>query len=307
MVSQLIGENMRLVVKPDHEACCIRADAGQLDQILVNLIVNARDAMPKGGTVTIETRNVLVDEPYAIAHLGVKPGPYVLLSVTDTGIGMDLATREHIFEPFFTTKGPGKGTGLGLATAYGIVRQAGGHIWVYSEPGIGSSFKLYFPRVAAAVTTELPMVGATPAVEAGTVLVVEDDPVVRDMTALLLTRSGHAVVAVAGGAEAMARLGGLEEPIDMLITDVIMPSMSGIELAEWTMDRYPHVGVVLLSGYTAETLNLERVTARGATFVPKPVTSAQLLVAVQQARVAASKTRQNGPATYNGEEAPALK
>ena len=128
---------------------------------------------------------MVVDEPYAIAHFDVKAGPYVLLSVTDTGIGMDRATREHIFEPFFTTKGPGKGTGLGLATAYGIVRQAGGHIWVYSEPGIGSSFKLYFPRVDAAASTELQMVAATPAHEAGTILVVEDDPVVRDMTTLV--------------------------------------------------------------------------------------------------------------------------
>ena len=289
MVRQLIGENMRLVVKLDHDAGYIRGDAGQLDQILVNLVVNARDAMPDGGTVTIETENVLVDEPYAIAHFDVRPGPYVLLSVTDTGVGMDRVTREHIFEPFFTTKELGKGTGLGLATTYGIVRQAGGHIWVYSEPGIGSSFKLHFPRVDAAVTTELPTIAATPAVGAGTVLVVEDERVVRDMTTQLLTRSGYEVIAVAGGAEAMIRLVGLDEPIDVLITDVVMPNMSGIELAEWTMDRYPYVGVVLLSGYTAETLNLERVTARGATFVPKPVTSGQLLVAVQQARFAASQ------------------
>ena len=289
MVRQLIGENMRLVVKLDLDAGCIRGDPGQLDQILVNLVVNARDAMPEGGTVTIETRNVLVDEPYAIAHFDVRPGPYVLLSVTDTGVGMDGLTREHIFEPFFTTKKLGKGTGLGLATTYGIVRQAGGHLWVYSEPGIGSSFKLYFPRVDAAVSTGLPMVSASPAVVAGKVLVVEDDPVVREMTTLLLTRASHAVVAVAGGAEAMTRLARPDEPIDVLITDVITPNMSGIELAEWTMDRYPGIGVVLLSGYTAETLNLERVTARGATFVSKPVTSSQLIVAVQQARFAASQ------------------
>ena len=289
MLRRLIGENIEVVLKLDHDVGCIRGDAGQLDQILVNLVVNARDAMPDGGTVTIETKNISVDEPYQVEHFEVKPGPYVLVSVTDTGVGMDRATREHIFEPFFTTKQVGKGTGLGLATTYGIVRQAGGHIWVYSEPGIGSSFKLYFPRVDAAITTELPTVGATADVGPGPVLVVEDDRVVRDMMTQLLRRSGYEVIAVAGGAEAMTRLAGLEEPIDVLITDVIMPNMSGIELAEWTMDRYPHIGVVLVSGYTAETLNLERVTARGATFVPKPVTSAQILVAIKQARFAASQ------------------
>jgi len=284
MAGQLIGENMRLILKLDPAAGHIRADVGQIDQIVINLVVNARDAMPHGGTVTIETGNVVFEEPYAIEHVDVRPGPYVLLAVSDTGVGMDRATREHIFEPFFTTKEIDKGTGLGLATIYGIVRQAGGHIWLYSEPGIGSSFKLYFPRIDAAVTTDLPTVATAPAVGAGTVLVVEDEPVVRDMTTQLLARSGYQVIAVANGAEAMTRLAGLEESIDVLVTDVIMPHMSGIELAEWVMDRYPHVGVVLLSGYTAATLNLERVTTRGATFVPKPVTSGQLLVAVHQAQ-----------------------
>ena len=294
MVRQLIGENIRLVVKPGGGACWIRVDAGQLDQIVVNLVVNARDAMPNSGTVTIETSDVSVDEPYAIAHFDVRPGSYVVLSVTDTGVGMSPETREHIFEPFFTTKQLGKGTGLGLATTYGIVRQAGGHIWVYSEPGIGSSFKLYFPMVDAVVAAKPPAVAPVPAVIASLVLVVEDDPVVREMTTLLLARSGHRVAVAAGGAEAMARLAGTEDPIDVLITDVIMPNMSGIELAEWTMNRYPNVGVVLLSGYTAETLNLERVTARGATFVAKPVTSAQLLAAVRQARDAVASGPRSG-------------
>jgi CheY-like chemotaxis protein len=284
MVRQLIGENMRLVLKLDHDAGHIRADAGQLDQILVNLVVNARDAMPDGGTVTIETRNEVIDQPRAIEHFDVGPGSYVLLAVTDTGIGMDRETREHIFEPFFTTKQLGKGTGLGLATAYGIVHQAGGHIRLDSEPGVGSTFKLYFPRVDAPATTELPTVAASPAVWAGRVLVVEDEPVVRDMTTQMLTRSGYRVIAVADGTEAIARLARLEEPIDVLVTDVVMPHMSGIELAELVMDRYPDVGVVMLSGYTAQTLNLEQVTSRGATFVPKPVTSGQLVLAVQQAR-----------------------
>jgi PAS domain S-box-containing protein len=284
MVRKLIGENMRLMVKLGPEAGHIRADAGQLDQILVNLVVNARDAMPDGGTVTIETGDILVDEPYAVEHFDLRPGPYVQLVVSDTGVGMDRAMRERIFEPFFTTKQLGKGTGLGLATAYGIVHQAGGHIWVYSEPGVGSTFKLYFPRVDAPGSTERRNVSATPAVGTGTVLVVEDEPVGRDMTTQMLTRSGYRVIAVADGAEAMAQLAGLGEPIDVLVTDVIMPHMSGIELAGLVMDRYPDVGVVMLSGYTAETLNLERVTTRGARFVPKPVTSSQLVMAVQRAQ-----------------------
>jgi PAS domain S-box-containing protein len=283
MVRQLIGENMRLVLKLDHDAGHIRADAGQLDQILLNLVVNARDAMPDGGTVTIETGNVVFEEPDAIEHVDMAPGSYVRLVVSDTGIGMDPETREHIFEPFFTTKELGKGTGLGLATTYGIVRQAGGDVWFHSEPGLGSSFNLYFPMVDAPEAVERPTVAATPAVGAGTVLVVEDEPVVRDMTSQLLSRSGYQVIAVASGAEAMTRLAVVEASIDVLITDVIMPNMSGIELAELVMDRYPHVGVVLLSGYTAETLNIERVTTRGATFVSKPVTSNQLLQAVHRA------------------------
>jgi hypothetical protein len=284
MIRQLIGENVRLVVSLDVDGGCIRGDPGQLDQVLVNLVVNARDAMPDGGTVTIETQNILVDEPYAVSHFDVQPGPYLLLSVTDTGVGMDRATRDHLFEPFFTTKQPGKGTGLGLATTYGIVRQAGGSIWVYSELGIGSSFKLFFPRVDAAVSTSVPEIVPAPASGTGTLLVVEDERAVREMTDLMLTRSGYNVVGVADGAEAMVALEKLEGTIEVLITDVIMPGMSGLELAEWTMDRYPNVGVVLLSGYTAGTLDLERVTAQGAVFVPKPVTSGHLLSAVQQSR-----------------------
>jgi PAS domain S-box-containing protein len=284
MVRQLIGENMRLVVKLGDPAGHILADAGQLDQILVNLVVNARDAMPTGGTVTIETGDVLVDERYVIEHFDLRPGAYVLLVVSDTGVGMDRATRERIFEPFFTTKDVGKGTGLGLAAAHGIVHQAGGGIWVYSEPGLGSTFKLYFPRVGLLRSTETPSASVAPAVGTGRVLVVEDEPIVREMTTQMLTRSGFRVIAVTDGAEAVAQMAELGEPIDVLVTDVILPHMSGVELASLVMDRYADVGVVLLSGYTAHTLNLERVTARGATFVPKPVTSGQLVLAVQRAR-----------------------
>ena len=284
MVRQLIGENMRLVVRLDEEAGRIRGDPGQLDQVIVNLVVNARDAMPDGGTVTIETKDVMVDELYAVSHFEVKPGPYLLLSVTDTGVGMDRATREHIFEPFFTTKQLGKGTGLGLATTYGIVRQAGGSIWVYSEPGRGSSFKLYFPRVDAPASSQVPRIAIAPAVGTGTLLVVEDERAVREMTTLLLTRAGYTVVAVSGAAEAKIKLEKLGDIVEALVTDVIMPTTSGIELADWAMGHFPKVGVVLLSGYTSGTLDLERVTTRGAAFVSKPVTSGQLLLAVQQSR-----------------------
>jgi CheY-like chemotaxis protein len=238
--------------------------------------------MPDGGTVTIETGNVSFDERYTMEHFAVTPGSYVQLAVSDTGVGMDPATREHIFEPFFTTKEVGKGTGLGLATAYGIVHQAGGHVWLYSEPGHGSTFKLYFPSVDAAVVEQRPPVPVTPTSGAGAALVVEDDPAVRDMTTQLLGRAGYEVMAVQDGVQAIAAAHAADR-IDVLVTDVVMPGMSGIELAEQMMDTYPLMGVVLLSGYTAETLDLERVTARGATFVSKPVSSNQLLRAVLEA------------------------
>jgi PAS domain S-box-containing protein len=292
MLNQLIGENVRLVLKLGDLHGNIRADAGQIDQIVVNLIVNARDAMPGGGKVTVETANIAIEEPYTFGHADIKPGPYVVLAVSDTGSGMDRETRDHLFEPFFTTKDIGKGTGLGLATTHGIVHQAGGHITVYSEIGHGSVFKLYFPCIDAAA--EEPLAAPIAVVAAvGTVMVVEDEAIVREMTTQLLERAGYQVSAVEDGASAIAAA-ELAEPFDVLVTDVIMPNMSGIELAERMMDEYPLLGVVMLSGYTAETLDLERVTARGALFVSKPITSTQLLKTVLQAvasrRAAADRT-----------------
>jgi two-component system, cell cycle sensor histidine kinase and response regulator CckA len=279
MLRPIIGETISLVLHLDPSAGRVRADPGQLDQILVNLVVNARDAMPTGGTITIETGNTHFDEPFAVEHFEVQPGPYVMLVVSDTGQGMDRATKEHLFEPFFTTKGLGKGTGLGLATIYGIVRQAGGHIWLYSEPGRGSTFKLYFPRDDAALTATLE---AHPraSVATGRLLVVEDEPAVREMTTALLVRAGYSVVAVADGPEALALLPTLEPPIDVLITDVVMPGMSGLELAEQMLQLMPDLGVVLLSGYTAETLDPTHLTERGALFVSKPIASRELLDAI---------------------------
>jgi two-component system cell cycle sensor histidine kinase/response regulator CckA len=291
MLRQLIGENLNLVIKLDPATGHIRADAGQIDQIVLNLVVNARDAMPSGGTVTIESGNAEFEAPYAVDHTDVKPGSYVFIAVSDNGMGMDRTTREHIFEPFFTTKEVGKGTGLGLATTYGIVHQAGGHIWLYSEPGHGSAFKLYFPRVDAEVEDHR-AVSEAPTIGVGTILVVEDEPTVRDMTSEMFERAGFDVLTVADGTEALTTA-RLVESIDVLVTDVVMPGMSGIELAEEMMDRYPQLGVVLLSGYTAETLDLERVTERGASFVPKPVTSNLLLQTAMQA-VAARRAATEG-------------
>jgi two-component system cell cycle sensor histidine kinase/response regulator CckA len=277
MVRQLIGEDLRLIVSLDPGAGHICADGGQIDQILVNLVVNARDAMPDGGTVTIESGNAVIDDATA-GRPDVTPGSYVYLAVRDTGVGMDRATRDHMFEPFFTTKAEGRGTGLGLATTHGIVTQAGGHISVISEPGNGSAFKLFFPRVEA-VVDERPAVTAVRLVGAGRVLVAEDDPAVRDITTRFLERAGYDVHAVADGTEAIAAA-KLAPPFDVLVTDIVMPKMSGLELAEQMMDQFPLVGVVLLSGYTTESRELNHATKRGATFLLKPVTSTQLVHAV---------------------------
>ena len=280
MLTQLIGENIRLRLRLDPDAGSIRADPGQIEQVIVNLVVNARDALPSGGTITIETVKVALEAPQTVEPRAVTSVPFVLLAVIDDGVGMDRATRERIFEPFFTTKELGKGTGLGLASTYGVVQQAGGHIGVYSEPGHGSAFKLYFPRVDG-IDEWQPPIPATAPVGVGTILLVEDEPAVRIVITKLLEQAGYAVVAVADGAGALDAL-RLGEPIDVLVTDVLMPNMSGIELAERVMDQLPSVGVVLLSGYTAEALDIGRVTVRGARHVPKPVSSNALLEAIHE-------------------------
>ncbi len=280
MLRRLIGEQVSLVLALDPSAGHIHVDPGQLDQIVMNLVVNARDAMPDGGRITIATGNVTFDEPYVMEHYDVQPGSYVMLAVSDTGTGMDHETRRHVFEPFFTTKAPGKGTGLGLATIYGIVRQAGGHIWLYSEPGQGSAFKLYFPRAGASATvTEVPLAGARH--RRGTVLVVEDEPAVRDVTVKVLRRAGWDVVVVASGTEALTLVDTRAQPFDAILSDVVMPGMSGIELAGRILDRQPGTRIVLLSGYTAETLDLALVIDRGVRFVTKPASSRDLFAALE--------------------------
>ena len=283
MLRRLIEENVHLSLVLNPTIGSIRADPGQIDQVLVNLVVNARDAMPEGGTIAITTDRVEFEESDTVEHFEAAPGRYVQLAVSDTGHGMDEQTREHIFEPFFTTKGVGEGTGLGLATTYGIVRQAGGHIWLYSEPGQGSTFKLYFPEFESTAVESAPAKVPRRGSRHGTVMVVEDDPSVREMTSRLLERTGYRVLLMSDPIAALTMVSEGNVEIDLLVSDVVMPRMSGIQLAERMLALYPDLGVVLLSGYLAETLDLSMLTARGARFVSKPVSSRAFLVAVDEA------------------------
>jgi PAS domain S-box-containing protein len=283
MLRRLIEEHIQLEVVLDQEIMAIRADPGQIDQILVNLVVNARDAMPNGGTITIATTTATFDAQDAADHFEAAPGSYVQLAVSDTGTGMDRETREHIFEPFFTTKEVGRGTGLGLATIYGIVRQLGGHIWLYSEPGQGSTFKLYFPQHEAPVEEASPPVHAPASSRTGTIMIVEDEDSVREMTTRLLERAGYRVVSVADGVAALTQIAEGSHDIDVVVTDVVLPRMSGVRLAERLIETYPSIGLVLISGFLAETLDLSFVIGQGARFVSKPIASREFLAVVDDA------------------------
>jgi PAS domain S-box-containing protein len=270
MLRRILGEDVRLTTKVDPELGSVLADPGQLSQVIVNLAVNARDAMPSGGTLTLETTNVDLDTQYALGHAEVVPGPYVLLSVTDTGAGMDEATRARLFEPFFTTKEQGKGTGLGLATVYGIVRQSGGHIWVYSEPGRGTVFKVYLPRVEG-VTAERLAPPARPRQTDGTetILVVEDDAGVRAFVETVLSGRGYRVL-VASNADEALRRAKVDGPIALLLTDVVMPGLSGADLAEHVRAVTPQVRVLFVSGYTEDTIVHHGVLDPTVSFLAKP-------------------------------------
>ena len=271
MLRRLIGEDLELVLALDPEAGNIKADPSQIEQAVANLAINSRDAMPGGGRITIETGNVYLDDTYARTHLGVVPGEFVMLALSDTGHGMDAETKRRIFEPFFTTKEQGKGTGLGLATVYGMVKQAGGDIWVYSEPGQGTTFKLYFPRIAAPVS-EAPggEVLESKAVGAETILVEEDDEAVRDLTVKILRQLGYTVLTAAGGEEAVAVSRKHPGEIALMLTDVVMPGMSGRTLADVLSKTRPKMRVVYLSGYTENTILHHGVLDPGVDFIPKP-------------------------------------
>ena len=271
MLRRLLGEDVALVTHLAADLGPVSADPGQLEQVLLNLAVNARDAMPQGGRLTIETANVLLTEEYAERHHRLPPGPYVLLAVSDTGVGMDEITQKHLFEPFFTTKEVGKGTGLGLATVYGIVKQSGGYIWVYSEPGRGTTLKVYLPRVPGAAEP-LPVAVESPELRRGTetVLLVEDAAPVRSLARKGLESYGYQVLEAADGPAALELSARHPRGIDILVTDVVMPGMSGRELAERLAPARPGMRVLYTSGYTDDAMVHQGVLRSGVAFLQKP-------------------------------------
>jgi len=283
MLRRLIGDDVEILSVPGSKLGAVKADPGQIEQVIMNLAVNARDAMPSGGKLTLETANTELDEAYAREHPPAQPGSYVMLAMSDTGIGMTADTQEHIFEPFFTTKEVGKGTGLGLSTVYGIVKQSGGYIWVYSEPDRGTTFKIYFPRVDQPVedvrTEKQPL-----EIQRGTetILLVEDNEQVRQLTCEVLTDSGYKVLPAASPAEGIALCRANQPDIQLLVTDVILPGMKGPQLAEQVKQISPRTRVLYVSGYTSNAIVHYGVLDPGLWFLAKPFSLSELIAKVRQ-------------------------
>jgi len=271
MLRRLIREDIQVIAKLTPELGNITADPGQVQQVIMNLAVNARDAMPSGGTIMIETANVAFDEAYASTHADTRPGPHVMLAVSDTGTGMTPEVKKRLFEPFFTTKPTGTGTGLGLATVYGMVKQSGGWIWVYSEPGRGSTFKVYFPRTDSAPAAPQP-VSKSEGGGAETILVVEDQAEVRNLAVTALRKCGYTVHSAADGAEALSFSRQFDGPIHLLLTDVIMPGITGREIADKLRGERPGLRVLFMSGYTANVIAHHGVLDAGIDYLQKPFT-----------------------------------
>ncbi len=278
LLDRLIGEDIELLTFPDTGLGRVKADPGQIGQVIMNMAVNARDAMPRGGKLIIQTTNVELDENYASQHVGARPGPYVMLAVSDNGCGMDAETRARVFEPFFTTKEKGKGTGLGLSTVYGIVKQSGGHIWVYSEPERGTTFKVYLPRVEdSAPTPRAEKAWAASQRGSETVLLVEDEESLRRLAREFLENKGYTVLEAGNGEEAVSACEKYERPIHLMVTDVVMPGMSGRELAACLKVPRPDMKVLYVSGYTDEAITHHGVLEAGVAFLQKPFTAEDLL------------------------------
>ena len=277
MLRRILGEDIDFVQVLAPDLGVVRADRGQIEQVLMNLVVNARDAMPDGGKLTIETSNVDLDEEYAAQHVSVKPGPYVRLAVTDTGCGMDEQTKTQMFEPFFTTKEKGKGTGLGLSTVYGIVKQSGGNIWVYSELNLGATFKIYLPREFSVKATATPLrTILKPATGTETILIVEDEEALRKVARRSLEAAGYTVLTASAGDEALLTSAQHAGTIHLLLTDVVMPRMGGRALARAFLKTRPSAKVLYMSGYADNAFVHHGVVEEGTHFVGKPFTATEI-------------------------------
>ncbi|PIV19920.1 MAG: hybrid sensor histidine kinase/response regulator [Deltaproteobacteria bacterium CG_4_8_14_3_um_filter_45_9] len=283
MLRRVIGEDIELVTPLAEDLGRVKADPGQIEQVIMNLSVNARDAMPEGGKLTIETANVELDGAYARNHVAVTPGRYVMISVSDTGVGMAPEVRDRVFDPFFTTKEKGKGTGLGLSTVYGIVKQSDGNIWVYSEPGKGTAFKIYLPRVdepleeAGEVVVQKEIVG-----RGETILVVEDEEEVRKLAVQILRRQGYTVLEASQGNETSHICEQHKGAIHLMVMDVVMPGMNGRELAKSLEPHHPEMQVLYMSGYTDNAIVHHGILEKGLNFIQKPFTLEGLLRKVRE-------------------------
>jgi CheY-like chemotaxis protein len=283
MVRRLIGEDIQLETHLGKNLRRVKADPGQIEQVIMNLVVNARDAMPHGGKLIIETADVELDADYGSRHGRAQAGRFVMLAVSDTGCGMDAETQTHIFEPFFTTKEHGKGTGLGLATVYGIVKQTGGDIWVYSEPGQGTTIKVYLPSVEEAAESVAPaQPDESAACGSETILLVEDESGVRKLARDVLEAKGYRVLEAGRGEEALKVAQAYQASIDLMLTDMVMPQMSGYELADRLSALRPSMRVIFMSGYTDKAAAQQEVLEPGTPFVQKPFTPDSLARKVRE-------------------------
>ena len=277
MLQRTIGEHIDLTTCLAPDLWPVEADQAQIEQVIVNLAVNARDAMPHGGKLIVETANVVLDEDYVTSHLQAQPGEHVLLAVSDTGVGMTQEVKAHLFEPFFTTKEHGKGTGLGLATVYGIVKQSRGSIWVYSEEGMGTTFKIYLPRaLKAAQPLSSLKTGERMPFGDETILLVEDDGAVRDLARLLLQEQGYTVLVAGDGQEAMRLAEDHSGPINLLLTDLVLPGMGGVVLYKRLSQVRPELRTLLMSGYTEKASGHPGTPESGDAFLQKPFSSVEL-------------------------------
>jgi CheY-like chemotaxis protein len=292
MLQRLIGEDIQVGDQLAKDLSQVHADPGQLEQVLMNLVVNARDAMPQGGELRIETANVQLDGGYAACHSQVKPGSYVMLAISDSGCGMDAATQDRIFEPFYTTKELGKGTGLGLATVYGIVKQSGGYIWVYSEAGLGTTFKIYLPVLESPVRVgSEPIVGSSE-VASGyeTVLLVEDEEGLRGMVGSVLKSHGYKVLEARHPMEALQLSEDYKDEIHLLLTDVVMPQCNGSRLAELLQPERPEMKVIYMSGYTNDAIVRNGVLNDEVHFLQKPFSPGALVKKIRESLQSLAQT-----------------